>query len=214
MISGAESEYLNNNAIAYWQVIDNVSHSLSPGESITGTYYLKAGWQLILTTSVQNNAALSERIRGNYVPETFDDYRLLTTLTDSAIDFPIISGGYKTVNYYSDNGQTLLVTRSGWPPKIFDGTVPVEYDVLIRERITVLDARHDTVDRYIGFIDFDDSQSTYQSYYACQISNGSTRYNVWVPGKIKATNSGMTLIVSVKMDNNGTVVDIFAKEVV
>lgn len=212
MISGDQEQYISNNAIAYWEHIDNVSHSLGAGESLSGTYNLKAGWQLILTTTVDTQPYISTRIRGGYVPETFDDYSLLYTITNVSTDFPYV-GNYNAKKIYSDNGTTEIASFNDFWRQIATGVGPVNYDVIFRCKYDP-EISISSGSMYKTCVGYVSSVSDTVANYGAIAKPGDYQIgcNVWRHGSIKAESSNM-IFVSNRISNNDSVtLEIYVKE--
>lgn len=221
MVSGDKPQYINNNAIAYWEHIDNVSHSLEPGESISGTYNLKAGWQLILTTTVHSTdpayntePVISTRIRGGYVPETFDDYDLLYTITNVSTDFPNIGNYKNSIKWYSDNGTTEIASGQGWLKQIDSNIGPVEYSIVSRVKYDpqISMSTGIMLKTAIGFVD-NVNESNVNYAFLAKAKDYSIGANVWVHGTLKATQSNMYLVSSSISSSDSITLEIYGKEV-
>ena len=116
----------NNLAVSYFLNIQNLSNSLAPGASLSGTYELPAGSQLIMTAaseSALNNLEL--KLRGAFVSDEFDGYTEYSITSQNVSDF----GNYRTVKWYSDNGVTELRSTSGGPKIVADTIATGSYDV-------------------------------------------------------------------------------------
>lgn len=188
-------EYINNNAIAYWQKIDNTSHSLEPGESISGTYQMKAGWQLILTTNVAQTTALTERIRGDYVAEDFSEY---TTYNITNADL-IKKDPYKARTLYSDGGTEQLLSHTGNLLQYTTMDSPFVYDAYTRYVPINLSASGSISKNATGFVN---TLSDENVYYAQIVAVEKTQMsNLWRHITLKATDSSMIWIFTAKLGN-------------
>ena len=201
-------EYINNNAIAYWQKIDNTSHSLEPNESISGTYQMKAGWQLILTTVVANTTALTERIRGDYVAEDFSDYTNVNNFVNGDVK---VKDPYKARTFYSDGGTTAIKTMSG---NLFEyesaGKVgPFVRDAVVNMIPIDISGRDSIGANYTAFVN---ALSDENIYYAQAVSLNVRCSNLWRHITLTATASDMYWVFGSQINKNYTTT-IKAKEV-
>ena len=201
-------EYINNNAIAYWQKIDNTSHSLEPNESISGTYQMKAGWQLILTTVVANTTALTERIRGDYVAEDFSDYTNVNNFVNGDVK---VKDPYKARTFYSDGGTTAIKTMSG---NLFEyesaGKVgPFVRDAVVNMIPIDISGRDSIGANYTAFVN---ALSDENIYYAQAVSLNVRCSNLWRHITLTATASDMYWVFGRQINQNYTTT-IKAKEV-
>lgn len=201
-------EYINNNAIAYWQKIDNTSHSLEPNESISGTYQMKAGWQLILTTVVANTTALTERIRGDYVAEDFSDYTNVNNFVNGDVK---VKEPYKARTFYSDGGTTAIKTMSG---NLFEyesaGKVgPFVRDAVVNMIPIDISGRDSIGANYTAFVN---ALSDENIYYAQAVSLNVRCSNLWRHITLTATASDMYWVFGRQINQNYTTT-IKAKEV-
>ena len=186
-------EYINNNAIAYWQKIDNTSHTLEPVESISGTYQIKAGWQLILTTNVAQTTALTERIRGDYVAEDFSDY----TITYNIINTDLVAKDpYKARTYYSDDGTTQIYANNGNFYQYTSGVGPFVYDVYVKVSPVNMSANASITPIYTGFVG---ALSDENVNYAQEIAKKISDSNLWRHITLTATESNMYWIFNAKL---------------
>ena len=201
-------EYINNNSIAYWQKIDNTSHSLEPNESISGTYQMKAGWQLILTTVVANTTALTERIRGDYVAEDFSDYTIVNNLVTSNVKG---KDPYKTRTFYSDDGTTAIYTRGGY---LYEYESAGKVGSFVRDAVVNMipidiSGRNAVGTIYTAFVG---ALSDENVYYAQATQINTRCSNLWRHITLTATNSDMFWVFNGSVEQNFTL-SIKAKEV-
>lgn len=173
--------------IPYWTKASNSSGTLADGESITGTVNLRAGYQLVMTMkNIATYQALTVTLLGGFVPDEFSGYGTLS-MSKASNNY----GSYRTIAFYSDNGETLIQNKtSGAFKLITDNIAEGTYDIYTR-----IEGNYDVTN--IGSNPFtfgavEDATSA-QSNYAW----GRTTYlepNVWYHGQITITNAGMALI--------------------
>lgn len=172
--------------IPYWTIASNSSGTLADGESIMGTINLLAGYQLIMTAkNLATYQALTVNLLGAFVPDEFSGYSTLTVSNLSSN-----YGSYRTINFYSDNGETLIVSKASNAFKLITDTISAgTYDVYAEVKGNY-DVSH-IGDNPFVFGAVANNTST-QSNYAC----GRTVYiepNVWYHGQITVSDAGMTL---------------------
>ena len=201
-------EYINNNAIAYWQKIDNTSHSLEPNESISGTYQMKAGWQLILTTNVAQTAVLTERIRGDYVAEDFSDYTIVNSIVTSDVK---AKDPYKTRTFYSDDGTTSVKTQGGYLYEYESaGRVgSFERDAVVKMTPIDISGRNPIGSLYTAFVS---ALSDENVYYAQAAQINIRCSNLWRHITLTAPSSNMYWVFNGPVEQNYTLT-VKAKEV-
>ena len=172
--------------IPYWTIASNSSGTLADGESIMGTINLLAGYQLIMTAkNLAAYQALTVTLLGTFVPDEFSGYSTLT-VSKSSSNY----GNYRTISFYSDNGETLIASKASNAFKLITDTISAgTYDVYAEVKGDY-DISH-IADNPFVFGAVVDNTST-QSNYAW----GRTvplEPNVWYHGQITVSDAGMTL---------------------
>lgn len=218
MIPSYDSDHILNmpNAymdIAYWVAINNSSHTLSPGSSLTGRITLKEGYQLAFTAGsmdAYNNLTLA--LTGGYEADRFVGYR---QIVDNATLEKF--GGYRLVAIYADDGTIKL--RGGTNSshrKIATDIAIGTYDVQFRYVPDPADVM--ALGTYqFGFAAgmVTDATATRSNYgFGYLYEKTAPIPFVWINGSLTVSESGMTLTDGgADFGGDGSYVDIRIKEV-
>ena len=199
--------------VAYWTKIDNSSHKLEPGGSLTGTFVLKKGYQIAYTAECTNdNSAyytLTLLLNGAFVPDTFSGYQQFTDIAT----LPKL-GKYRTISYYSDNEETLLRNVDG-TPRIVSTELPVgTYDVEFR--YIPIDMSASSANSQMAVYGIVTDATDTGAVYGFGTKGGNTLLNpnCWYNGSLTIESSGMYFISggSPILGGDGSYIDIRIKE--
>lgn len=192
--------------IPYWTIASNSSGTLADGESIMGTINLLAGYQLIMTAkNLATYQALTVNLLGAFVPDEFSGYSTLT-VSKSSSNY----GNYRTISFYSDNGETLITSKASSTFKLITDTISAgTYDVYAEVKGNY-DVSH-VGDNPFVFGAVANNTSTQINY-----AWGRTvqlEPNVWYRGQITVSDAGMTLIGNADYLENDMSITVKIKEV-
>lgn len=90
---------------------DNSSHKLASGESLEGDVGIKRGMQLCFICNSNDFSKFEIKLRGNFVPNTFDGYTEINPTATNTQNY----GAYRSVTYYKDDGSETLATLNDYP---------------------------------------------------------------------------------------------------
>ena len=195
--------------VAYWTKIDNSSHKLEPGASLTGTFVLKKGYQIAYTASYASYNTLTLLLNGAFVPDTFSGYQQLTDIAT----LPKL-GAYRSISYYSDNKETLLRSSNG-TPRIVSTELPAgTYDVEFR--YVPMDIVATSANSEVMGYGMVSNATDTEAVYGFGSKSGKTALipNCWFNGSLTVEASGMYFISSGNAiyGGDGSYIDIRIKE--
>jgi hypothetical protein len=193
-----DSIFVSENEYAYYVPITNVGNTLQPGETLSGTYLWRAGYQLVCTTFISDIDHLQIRLRGAYDPETFVEYDEVIKY-DKAITK--VSKPYADFTCYTDNGVTILeVVKSSVYYRITDDLTEGEYDIVYRYVNKYSGTYNNNVNKavFAPFAEPIGSQvsANYAVGYTDRNKNIPYISNLWCYGKLIVSSSGMSLITT------------------
>ena len=195
-----------NLSVAYASAVDNSSHTLADGASLTGTLTLKAGYQLVFVCRRSIYSSLTLSFMSAYVEDEFEDYDTLT-LSSSNTNF---GSTYRTITYYADDGSTTITAKAGSSHKfITDDLGAGSYDVYYRLHGDASVSNMLVESIFFGAVE---SVSSDASHYAV----GLDQYiipNMWYHATMGVSASGMTIVGDCNYFPSGSSVDIRVKEV-
>ena len=181
--------------VPYAIVCTNQSGTLEAGASIEGDYVLRSNHQLVYTAQADagtgSASKLTLRIRGNYRPNQFSDYDAFVINAETPH-----YGAYRSVTFYSDNGETSIASINGYKGKLTDTLTAGTYDVYYRLNIDypgtvpqtpvlagAMEATTDTVVNY---------------------ASGRNIYpfrKIWSRGQMTIADDNMTVIATISKQN-------------
>ena len=185
-----------NMYLAYCQPIDNASHSLAAGDTLTGTYSLREGYQLAYCLNSSTLSSFSLQFQGSFVEDTFSDYTKLQASETTAY------GSYRRIYFYSDSGTTEIGSYASASWRVLNGnltagTYEARYSIYSADP-TSLAANGTSM--VLGAVQ--DNTSTASN--GAIGKNVNADFNVWYAGTLVVSDSGMTIIGNNPTNSNVT----------
>lgn len=186
--------------VAYYNKITISGDSLDPGASLEGYYDLHAGHQLVV---LLQNTALDVELIGAYESDTFTGYTKLTSTASQTY------GSYRTIQWYADNGSTLIYSWRSAQFNLYDKSLGAgQYDVIAR-----LVPKVDSYDKdFLGAGGAaDNTSTTINNSFGLTVDDAQIWAYIWVSGSMILDSDNMDLVSGLR-DSSKFAIELYAKE--